>query len=62
MINFKGSSENLIQVEGPKTSLDTNEPTAPYIIGWELISENCPVQVGVEPTTFQTAATDDDKD
>ena len=45
----KGSSGNLTQVDGPTTPLDTNEPTAPYIIG-------------VEPTTFRTAATDDDKD
>ena len=35
-IKSKGLSGNLTQVEGHKTPLDTNEPTAPYIIGREL--------------------------
>ena len=35
-IKSKGSSENLTQVVRPKSPLDTNEPTTPYIIGWEL--------------------------
>ena len=35
-IESKGSSWNLNQVEGFKIPLDTNEPTAPYIIGREL--------------------------
>ena len=46
----------------PKIPLDVNEPTAPDIVQAEnLISESCPVAVGVEPKTFQTAATDNDK-
>ena len=36
MIKSKGSSENLTQVEGPKTPLDANEQTTPYIICREL--------------------------
>ena len=43
--------------------LNTSEPTALYIIGWELKSQKTARSaVGVEPTTFQTAASDDDKD
>ena len=43
--------------------LNTNEPTAPYIIGRELNSQKTALSVmRVEPTTFWTATTDDDKD
>ena len=43
--------------------LNTSEPTAPYIIGRELFSQKTARSaVEVEPTTFRTAVTDDDKD
>ena len=43
--------------------LNTNEPTAPYIIGREFnLKKTARSVVGVEPTTFRTAATDDDRD
>ena len=62
MIKSKGSSGNLTQVDGPKIPLDTREPTTPYIIGLELnLRKTARLAVGVEPTTFQTAVTDDDK-
>ena len=42
---------------------NTNEPTALYIIGRELKSQKTARSaVGVEPTTFQTAMTDYNKD
>ena len=43
--------------------LNTSEPTAPYIIGRQITLRKLPGrQMGIEPTTFRTAATDDDKD
>ena len=42
---------------------NTNEPTAPYIIGRELnLRKLLDRQLGVEPITLRTAALDDDKD
>ena len=42
---------------------NTSEPTAPYIIGRQLnLRKLSDQQMGIEPTTFRTAATDDDKD
>ena len=41
-IKSKGSSGNLTQVERLKTPLDTNEPTAPYIIARELSLRKLP--------------------
>ena len=35
-IKSGGSSWNWTKIDGSKTPLDDNEPTAPYITGWEL--------------------------
>ena len=45
------------QVDGPKIPLDANEPTASKIKSQKYARS----AAGVEPTTFQTAATDSDK-
>ena len=43
--------------------LNTIEPTALCTVGRELnLRKSARSAVGVEPTTFRTAATDDDKD
>ena len=42
--------------------VNTSEPTAPYIIGRIKSQKTARSAVGVELTTFRTAATDDDKD
>ena len=62
MIKFKGSSGNLTQVEGPKTSLDTNEPTAPYIIGRELNLRKLPGRQWESNPQLSEQLRSDDKD